>query len=39
VSQDTAIRDIKDLVQKNLLEQKGQGRSTHYVLKYPPGEL
>ncbi len=39
VSQDTAIRDIKDLVQKNLLQQKGQGRSTHYVLKYPPEEL
>jgi Fic family protein len=35
VSQDTAIREIKDLVQKGLLEQKGQGRSTHYVLKHP----
>ncbi len=32
VSQDTAGREIKDLVQKHLLFQEGQGRSTHYVL-------
>lgn len=31
VSQDTAGRDLKDLVQKGLLRQQGQGRSTHYV--------
>jgi Fic family protein len=32
VSQDTAGRDLKDLVQKGILRQVGQGRSTHYVL-------
>jgi len=35
VSQDTAGRDLKDLVLKGLLRQEGRGRSTHYVL----GEL
>ncbi|MFA7119023.1 MAG: Fic family protein [Sphaerochaetaceae bacterium] len=32
VSQDTAGRELKDLVEKGLLRQEGQGRSTHYVL-------
>ena len=32
VSQDTAGREIKDLVQKGLLQQEGRGRSTHYLL-------
>jgi len=32
VSQDTAGRDLKDLVQKGLLSQQGQGRSTYYIL-------
>ena len=35
VSQDTAGRELKDLVQKNLLRQVGQGRSTHYILVEP----
>ena len=33
VSQDTAGRLLKDLMDKNILEIKGGGRSTHYVLK------
>jgi Fic family protein len=32
VSQDTATRDLQDLVAKGLLIRKGGGRSTHYVL-------
>lgn len=32
-SQDTATRSIKYLIEKNILEQEGSGRSTHYVLK------
>lgn len=32
-SQDTASRDINDLIEKNILEKSGQGRSTHYLLK------
>ncbi len=33
-SQDTALRDINDLLNKNILEKdKGQGRSTSYLLK------
>ena len=32
VSQDTAARLLKDLVDKGFLEVKGGGRSTHYVL-------
>jgi Fic family protein len=33
-SQDTAIRDIKDLIEKGILQQEQQGgRSTNYVLK------
>lgn len=32
-SQDTATRSIKYLIENNILEQKGSGRSTHYVLK------
>ena len=33
-SQDTAIRDIKDLIEKNILQQEQQGgRSTNYELK------
>ena len=35
VSQDTATRHLKDLVDKGFLEVKGGGRSTHYILKYP----
>lgn len=35
VSQDTAGRELKDLVQKHLLFQEGQGRSTHYLLVEP----
>lgn len=31
--QDTASRDISDLIEKNILEKSGQGRSTHYLLK------
>ncbi len=30
-SQDTAGRDIEDLIKKNILLKKGDGRSTHYV--------
>ncbi|MCL2042956.1 MAG: Fic family protein [Treponema sp.] len=33
VSQDTVARLLKDLVDKNILEIQGAGRSTHYVLK------
>jgi Fic family protein len=33
VSQDTATRHLKDLVDKGFLEVRGGGRSTHYVLK------
>ncbi len=32
-SQDTASRDINDLIEKDILEKFGQGRSTHYLLK------
>lgn len=32
-SQDTASRDINDMIEKNILEKSGQGRSTHYLLK------
>ncbi|MFA5698453.1 MAG: DUF4172 domain-containing protein, partial [Sphaerochaeta sp.] len=32
ISQDTAIRELRDLVQKGILIQQGKGRSTHYVL-------
>jgi Fic family protein len=32
-SQDTASRDINDLIEKDILEKSGQGRSTHYLLK------
>ena len=32
VSTDTALRDIQDLVGKNILEQEGSGRSTSYKL-------
>lgn len=32
-STDTALRDLQDLVKKNILEQKGSGRSTFYILK------
>lgn len=33
-SQDTAGRDISDLLKRNILEQIGAGRNTHYKLKY-----
>ena len=33
VSQDTASREINDLVAKGVLRQEGRGRSTHYVLR------
>lgn len=32
-STDTALRDIQDLMQKDILEQEGKGRSTSYRLK------
>ena len=32
-SQDTATRSLKYLVEKNILEQQGDGRNTHYILK------
>lgn len=32
-SQDTANRSIKYLMENNILEQEGTGRSTHYILK------
>lgn len=32
-SQDTAARDIMDLVDKKILKKSGTGRSTHYILK------
>lgn len=32
-STDTALRDIQDLVRKDILEQEGSGRSTGYMLK------
>jgi Fic family protein len=32
VSQDTATRELKDLCEKGLFRQEGDGRSTHYVL-------
>lgn len=32
VSQDTASREINDLVSKGILRQEGRGRSTHYVV-------
>ena len=32
-STDTALRDLQDLVKKDVLEQQGSGRSTSYVLK------
>ena len=31
-SQDTAIREISNLLKKNILKKVGEGRSTHYVL-------
>lgn len=31
-SQDTALRDIQDLINKNILERAGGGRSTSYKL-------
>jgi len=31
-SQDTAIRDMLDLVEKSILKKQGGGRSTHYIL-------
>jgi len=34
-SQDTAIRDIKNLIKKGILQQeKGGGRNTNYILIY-----
>lgn len=32
-SQDTATRDISDLIDKKILKKSGKGRSTHYILK------
>ena len=32
-SQDTATRDITDLIDKKILKKAGTGRSTHYLLK------
>jgi len=37
-SQDTALRDIQDLLKKDILKkEQGGGRSTNYELKYMPG--
>ena len=36
VSQDTASREINDLVSKGILRQEGRGRSTHYVILVDP---
>ncbi|MDR0823103.1 MAG: hypothetical protein LBN20_04920 [Endomicrobium sp.] len=33
VSQDTATRLLQDLTDKQILEQVGQGRSTHYIVR------
>ena len=33
-SQDTAARDIADLVKKGILEKSGDGRATHYLVVY-----
>ena len=33
ISTDTALRDMKDLVKKGILEQEGSGRSTSYRVK------
>ena len=33
ISTDTALRDIQDLVKKDILEQEGSGKSTSYKLK------
>ncbi|WP_235643991.1 Fic family protein [[Flexibacter] sp. ATCC 35208] len=33
ISTDTALRDIQDLVKKNILEQEGSGKNTSYRLK------
>lgn len=33
-SQDTATRDITDLVEKGILTKQGEGRSTHYKIRY-----
>lgn len=33
ISTDTALRDLQDLVKKNVLEQQGSGRSTFYKIK------
>ena len=33
VSQDSASREINDLVAKGVLRQEGRGRFTHYVLR------
>ena len=32
-SQDTAIRDITDLIEKNILLKQGEARATHYIIK------
>jgi Fic family protein len=32
-STDTALRDLQDLMKKDILEQQGSGRSTSYLLK------
>ena len=37
-SQDTALRDIQDLINKNILQKEASGgRSTNYELKQMPG--
>ena len=32
VSYDTAHRDLRELVERGLVERRGKGRSTHYML-------
>jgi Fic family protein len=33
-SQDTATRDITDLIKKGMLIKKGSARSTHYIVQF-----
>jgi Fic family protein len=33
-SQDTATRDIVDLIKKNILAKRGNARTTHYIIKF-----
>ena len=39
VSQDTAAREIADLVRRGVLVRRGQARATHYELELPDPSL